>query len=146
MQFPIPNLQASPLTPSTLVTVYAEALTLASAFRCSKRRCFFNRMTLNRSKSVRFFRRSARSRVLAQLVSSHFSSILAFSHADLTVPVLAPRGSFSMTKGESRQLDSDTGCRGTVRFSSCGGPAAGAGGRRVNQCHAFQPSAAAREG
>jgi hypothetical protein len=31
---------------------YAEALTLANDFRTSKRACFLNRRTLNRSKSV----------------------------------------------------------------------------------------------
>lgn len=36
---------------------YAEALILARALCSSNRRCFLSRMTLKRSKSVRFFRR-----------------------------------------------------------------------------------------
>lgn len=76
--------------------VYAEALTFASAFRCSNRRCFLSRTTLKRSKSDSSFRRACWSRFLAQLVSFHLASTPAFSHAALTVPDLAPRGSFSM--------------------------------------------------
>ena len=79
--------------------IYEEALTLAKDFRTSKRACFLNRITLNRSKSVKARLRSFCRRFLAHALSCHFASIPAFSHCFLTTPVRAPRGSFSRTKG-----------------------------------------------
>jgi hypothetical protein len=61
--------------------------------------CFFSLMTLNLSKSVRFFLRSCCSLFFAQLLSAHFWSISCFSHNRLTGPVPAARGSFGITKG-----------------------------------------------
>ena len=101
---------------------YAEAWTLARALRCSNRRCFLRRMTLNRSKSVRAFRRSPCSFLLAQLLSFHFASMPAFSHAALTVPVRAARGSLGMTKGANRTSVRRTACRGTTSLGSDEGP------------------------
>ena len=78
---------------------YEAALTLANDFRTSKRACFLNLRTLNRSKSVRARLRSFWARFLAQALSCHFASIPAFSHSALTTPVRAARGSFSRTRG-----------------------------------------------
>lgn len=61
--------------------------------------CFLSLITLNLSKSVRFFLRSCCSLFFAQLLSAHFWSISCFSHNRLTGPVPADRGSFGMTKG-----------------------------------------------
>lgn len=78
---------------------FAEDLTVANDFRTSKRACFLNRITLNRSKSVKVRLRSFCLRFLAHALSCHFASIPAFSHAFFTTPVRAPRGSFSRTRG-----------------------------------------------
>ena len=109
-------------SPVHAVVVYAEALTLARALRCSNRRCFLRRMTLKRSKSVRALRRSPCSLRLAQLLSFHLASIPAASQNFLTVPVRAPRGSFSITKGASRASDRGIAWRGTASFLSLEGP------------------------
>ena len=90
--------------------------------RSSNRLCFFNRMTLKRSKSVSDWRRSCWSCFLAQLPSCHLASIPAASHAFLTAPDRAPRGSFSTTIGVSRVLASETMPRGVARRGSEEGP------------------------
>ncbi len=85
---------------------YAAALILARALRSSKRLCFFNRRTLKRSKSVSDWRRSCCSCFFAQLLSVHFWSTPADSHAFWTAPERAPRGSFSITIGVSSVRES----------------------------------------
>lgn len=107
---------------NVVFVVYAEALTLARALRCSNLRCFFRRRTLNRSKSVRLRRFSFWSLDLAQLLSFHLASISAFSQNFLTTPVRAARGSFSMTKGARRTSERLMACLGTTSLASAEGP------------------------
>jgi len=122
-EYPAPqrtNVDQTIPRPSALA--HAEALILASALRSSNRLCFFNRMTLNLSKSVRDRRRSCCSCFFAQLPAFHFESISAFSHALLTAPVRAPRGSFSMTRGVRRVLEKETVVRAVASLGSAEGP------------------------
>ncbi len=101
---------------------FAAALTFANDFRTSNRACFRNLMALNRSKSVRARLRSFRARFFAQALSCHFSSIPAFSHAFLTVPVRAPRGKFLRTNGVRIQRARAIDWRGTAVLVSVDGP------------------------
>lgn len=84
--------------------------------------CFFSLNTLNRSKSVRFFRRSCCSRFLAQLDSAHFLSISCFSHSFFTGPVPAALGRLGMTQGVRETPLVGTACRGTTEPSFDEGP------------------------
>jgi len=84
--------------------------------------CFFSLNTLNRSKSVRFFRRSCCSRFLAQLDSAHFLSTSCFSHSFFTGPVPAAFGRLGMTQGVREMLLVGTACRGTTEPSFEEGP------------------------
>jgi len=98
-----------------------KAFTLARLFRTSTRTCFFNLMTLNRSKSVRALRFPLRSRALAKAVSLQvFSKPDSFSLA-AKVPGLMPRGistvSFVRATSERR-----TAWRGTPLPFSVDGP------------------------
>jgi hypothetical protein len=79
-------------------------------------------MTLKRSKSVSDWRRSCWSCFLAQLLSAHLASIPADSHAFLTAPDRAPRGSFSTTIGVRRVRESWTMLRGVASLASVEGP------------------------
>jgi hypothetical protein len=79
-------------------------------------------MTLKRSKSVSDARRSCWSCFLAQLLSLHLASTPAASHAFLTAPVRAPRGSFSITIGVRRVRESWTIPRGVASLASEEGP------------------------
>ncbi len=117
-----PRTNADQTLPLPVIPAHAAALILASALRSSKRRCFFNRRTLNRSKSVRDWRRSCFSCFFAQLVSAHLESISAFSQAALTAPVRAPRGSFSIVSGVIRVLAKETMLRGVASLGSADGP------------------------
>lgn len=101
---------------------YAEALTLARALRSSKRRCFFKRMTLKRSKSVRADRFVCTSRFLAQLEFFHFWSISDFSQNFLTVAVREPRGRPARTKSDRTTCEKETDWRVTARADSEAGP------------------------
>lgn len=103
--------------------LYALALILARALLSSKRRCFFNRMTLKRSKSVRFFRRSFCTRFLYQLLAFHCSSTLAASQALLTAPDRAPRGSLVITMPVRSTSEKEMDCRVTPPgLASVAGP------------------------
>ena len=101
---------------------FAADLTLANDFRTSKRDCFLNLITLNRSKSVNARLRSFWLRFFAHVLSCHFSSMPAFSHCFLTTPVRAPRGSFSRTKGVRMSCESEIDWRGTAVLVSVEGP------------------------
>ena len=70
----------------------------ASDLRTVSLRFFFSNMTVNRSKSVSFFRRSTNARFFAHEVLPHFSSTPAFSTYFLTVAVPAARGRSGTTK------------------------------------------------
>lgn len=113
--------QSSSFVPSS-PKVYAEALTLARAFRSSNRRCFLNRMTLNRSKSVSAFLRSVWSFLLAHLLSFHLASISAFSHAFFSVPVRTARGSLAILRSDSSTSEKEIACLGTTSLGSAEGP------------------------
>lgn len=121
---PSPESHAEPNAPPLKQSpqIHAAARTLTRALRSSNRLCFFNRMTLKRSKSVSDWRRSCWSCFLAQLPSCHFASIPAASHAFLTVPDRAPRGSLSTTIGVRRVLASETMPRGVASRGSEEGP------------------------
>lgn len=84
--------------------------------------CFFNLMTLNRSKSVRFFLRSCCSLFLAHDDSAHFESISFFSHSFLTGPVPAAFGRLGITHGVRETALVATACRGTTASSFVEGP------------------------
>jgi len=72
--------------------IYAADLSLAAAFRTSKRLCFFNTITLNLSKSVNSRLLSRLALFLAHAVSAHFDSTPSFSQTLVRAPVPAPRG------------------------------------------------------
>lgn len=84
--------------------------------------CFLSLNTLNRSKSVRFFRRSCCSRFFAQLDSAHFLSTSCFSHSFFTGPVPAAFGRLGMTQGVRETVLVGTACRGTTAPSFVEGP------------------------
>ena len=92
--------------------------------------CFFNLMTLNRSKSdsPRLF--SLCSRFFAHVLWSHFSSMPSFSQALATAPVPAARGSFGRTIGVRMTLAKEMAWRGTAAFSFEEGPS-------TKACHIF---------
>jgi hypothetical protein len=50
------------------------------------------------------------------------ASMPAFSHAALTVPERAPRGSLSITNADRRRLEKEKGWRGTASLASEEGP------------------------
>ena len=70
----------------------------ASDLRTVSLRFLFSSMTVNRSKSVSFFRRSTKARFFAHEVAAHFSSTPAFSTNFLTIAVPAARGRPGTTK------------------------------------------------
>ena len=110
-------------SPSPNPPIYlAAALTLARDLRTSKRACLRRRRTLKRSKSVSARLRSFWARFLAQADSCHLASIPAFSHAALTAPVRAPRGSFSRTSGVRMRRARAIDWRGTAVLESVDGP------------------------
>lgn len=84
--------------------------------------CFLSLSTLNRSKSVRAFRRSCCSRFLAQLDSAHFLSTSCFSHSFFTAPVPAAFGRLGMTQGVRETMLVGIACRGTTEPSFVEGP------------------------
>lgn len=104
------------------VIYFADALIFANDFLTSKPACFFNLMTLNRSKSVKARLFSFWLRFLAHALSCHFPSIPAFSHCDLTTPVRAPRGSFSRTRGVRMSCARAIAWRGTAALVFVAGP------------------------
>ena len=66
---------------------------ISSRMEHNTRTCLRRRRTLKRSKSVKFFRRSARSDFWAKLDLAHLPSISFLAHSFLTGPVPAARGS-----------------------------------------------------
>lgn len=95
--------------------------------------CFFNLRTLNRSKSVRFFRRSCCSLFFAQLDSAHFLSTSCFSQSFFTGPVPAAFGRLGMTQGVRETVLVGTACRGTTAPSFVEGPSTKICGKFVSQ-------------
>lgn len=115
-------MQSCPSVLKSVLSIYAEALTFANDFRTSKRACFFNRMTLNRSKSVNARLRSFWTRFLAHALSCHFASISAFFHAAATTPVREARGRFSRTRGVRMSCARAIDWRGTAILVFVAGP------------------------
>lgn len=79
--------------------------------------CFLSFRTLNLSKSLSCLLFWNWARFFAQVLSAHFLSTSAFSHADLTVPLPVPRGSLGRTIWVSDRPERGAECRGTGPFS-----------------------------
>lgn len=87
-----------------------------------ERTCFFNLITLNLSKSVKFRLLSACSFFLEYEDSAHLASISFLAHNFLTGPVPAARGSLGMVKGVRVTWERAATWRGTTLPSWEEGP------------------------